>query len=197
MAFKRKSLIWLFIIAIIIILIAIVIYIFRCDIFKNLTSCVADPNESGIPVPPGSSTSKWVPETFPLNIGMYGPKIKALQKSLGFQDVDKNAPNYQDGRFGSVETRPAVIAKGYAVPLSEADYNTILSNSIGGGIAGKSARAKSDITAVYINDSATNPTFLKYVKKDEEAGIVKSSDTTWYYLEGFNTKVAKNQVYLA
>lgn len=133
MAFQRKTLIWIFVIAIGIVAAAIVIYLFRCDIWSNLGTCVEDPNDSNTPVPPGSPTQKWVPETFPLNIGMFGPKIKSLQKALGFQNTNKNAPNYQDGRFGSVETRPAVIAKGYAVPLSLSDYNAIVNPAASGG----------------------------------------------------------------
>lgn len=125
MASQRKTLIWLLVIAVIAIVAAIIIYLFRCDIFKNLNSCVQDPNKNNTPVPPGSPTTKWVPEQFPLNLGMFGPKIKALQQALEFAEVD------QDGKFGNIKTKPAVIAKGYSVPLSEADYNKIIGASTG------------------------------------------------------------------
>ena len=133
MAFSRKSLYWLFGLAVAALVIGILIYFFRCDIFKNLGSCVEDPNETNVPVPPGSPTPRWVPETFPLNIGMFGPKIKALQKALGFQDIDKDKPKYQDGRFGTRETLPAIQAKGYNVPLSETDYQKIVNPAVTGG----------------------------------------------------------------
>lgn len=113
-------------IAVAAIVIGILIYIFRCDIFKNLSSCVEDPNESNTPVPPGSPTPKWVPEVPPYNIGMFGPKIKALQKALGFSTAD------QDGKLGP-QTASAITAKGKSMPLSETDYNAIVNPAATGG----------------------------------------------------------------
>lgn len=133
MAFTRNTRIIFFAIAAVVVIGGILIYIFRCKLFPSLSSCVEDPNKNNIPVPPGSPTPKWVPESFPLNVGMFGPKIKALQKALGFQSTDKNAPNYQDGYFGGEETKSAIIAKGKTVPLSEADYNSIVNPAASGG----------------------------------------------------------------
>ena len=123
MAFQRKTLIWLFVIAAVIILAAIIIYIFRCDIFKNLTSCVEDPNDSNTPVPIGSPYTKWVAEAPPYNVGMFGPKIKALQTALGFPTG--TCGNCADGKLGN-NTRAAIVAAGYAFPLIDSDYNKIL-----------------------------------------------------------------------
>lgn len=123
MADSRKSLMWIFFSAIVAIVIGILIYIFRCDLFKNLGSCVADPNDTNTPVPVGSLTPRWVPETFPLNIGMFGPKIKNLQKALGVQ---------QDGKLGP-QTSASLQAKGYNVPLSLVDYNKIVNPAATGG----------------------------------------------------------------
>lgn len=189
MAFQRKTLIRLLVIAVIAIVAAIIIYLFRCDIFRNLNSCVEDPNEDGTPVPPGSGSTKWVAETPPYNVGMFGPKIKALQAAMGIT---------ADGRFGQ-QTRGTIVSKGYNVPLSEADYNTLVSSggTPAGSIVGKEARAKgTGLTSVFLNDSPANPTFLKFVSKDGLVGIVKSSlDDTWYLLNG-DTKVKKVEVYL-
>jgi len=123
MAFSKKTLKGIFIVAIIVIVIALAVYLFRCDIFKNLGSCVEDPNKNNIPVPAGSPTPKWVAETFPLNIGMFGTKIKALQTALGIA---------ADGKLGS-QTNSALIAKGYTVPLSLTDYNNIVNPAATGG----------------------------------------------------------------
>lgn len=70
-------------------------------------------------VPSGSPTSTWITEAFPLNMGMYGSRIKLLQQKVGIG---------ADGKFGK-QTTTALIAKGYTVPLSEADYNTIIGTS--------------------------------------------------------------------
>lgn len=122
MAVQRKTWVWLIVIAAIIILAAVLIYIFRCNIFKNLSTCVADPNKTNTPVPPGTpaeNLGKWIPETPPYNLGMFGPKIKALQKALGLAEKD------QDGKLGP-QTSAAIVSKGYVVPLSESDYNKII-----------------------------------------------------------------------
>lgn len=124
MALSKTSLRWIFWIVIAVIIIALLVYFFRCSIFSNLGSCIEDPNETNTPVPPGSPTPKWVPESFPLNVGMFGPKIKNLQKALGIS---------QDGRFGTVETLPALQAKGYNVPLSLTDYDKIVNPPATGG----------------------------------------------------------------
>lgn len=123
MAFQRKTLVWIFWIAVVIALVAILIYVFRCNIFSNLTSCVEDPNDTNTPVPNGSPTPKWVAETPPYNVGQFGPKIKKLQVALGIG---------ADGKFGP-QTRSAVIAAGKPVPLSESDYQAIVNPPASGG----------------------------------------------------------------
>lgn len=87
---------------------------------------VEDPNKNGTPVPPGSPSTKWIPEYFPLNLSMFGDKIRALQKALGFTGTAI------DGKLGT-NTRDAIIAKGYAFPLSQTDYNKIINPPVTGG----------------------------------------------------------------
>lgn len=96
---------------------AVLIYVYRCKLFPNL--CVEDPNKNNEPVPSGSPTTTWIPETIPYNVGMFGPKIKALQKAVGIPD---------DGKFGN-QTKATIMAKGYVVPLSDSDYNKIVKPS--------------------------------------------------------------------
>lgn len=140
------------IIAVIIIVIALIVYKFRCDIFSGLSSCVQDPNKTNTPVPAGSPSPTWVSETFPLNIGMYGAKIKALQTALNIT---------ADGKFGP-QTKGAVIAKGYTVPLSESDYNKIVIPSSGGGNnTGK--KTLDDYIGTYINTGNTINTTVRYI----------------------------------
>lgn len=184
MALSKKSLIWIFVVAVILIVIAIIIYVFRCDIFKNLSSCVADPNDTNTPIPPGSPSTKWVAESAPYNIGMFGPKIKALQTVLGI-----NA----DGKFGS-QTSGALASKGYTVPLSSQDYNSIISS--GGTSAAQNipgAYAKYDNTIV--RDKNLNE--VRRAKKNEWIGIVTGTNTagTYYELDGMYY-VIKTSTYL-
>lgn len=129
---------------------------------KPNTKClVPKPNE---PVPSGTPGGNWKPEVPPYNIGMYGSKIKALQKVLKI---------IEDGKFGN-QTKSAIIAKGYTVPLSEADYNKIVgtiatttttTTTTGGGktiddYKGQSVVAKYDNTPVrYIYDDKLFKTF--------------------------------------
>ena len=114
MKFIKKY--WILILIAAITLAAILAYVFRCKLFPALASCVEDPNKNNTPVPPGSPTPKWIPEVPPYNVGMFGPKIKALQTALGIS---------ADGKFGQ-QTKAAVIAKGKSVPLSTTDYNDII-----------------------------------------------------------------------
>lgn len=133
MKLSRTTWTWIIVIAIILIIAAIVIYLFRCDIFKNLTSCVEDPNKTNTPTPPGSPSPKWIAETPPYNLGMWGPKIKALQAILGFTGTAL------DGKLGAM-TRDAIIAKGYAFPLSQSDYDKIVGTTgTGSGTSGPPA----------------------------------------------------------
>lgn len=184
MALSKKSLIWIFVVAVILIVIAIILYVFRCDIFKNLSSCVADPNDTNTPVPSGSPSTKWVPESAPYNIGMYGTKIKALQAALGIS---------ADGKFGN-QTANAITSKGYNLPLSAQDYNTIIATS--GGSAAQNipgAYAKYDNTI--IRDKSLNQ--VRTAKKDEWLGKVTGANTegTYYELDGMYY-VIKTSTYL-
>lgn len=116
---------WILILIAAITLAAILVYVFRCKLFPALASCVKDPNdETPIPpVPPGSATPKWVAESFPLNVGMFGTKTKKLQTALGIP---------ADGKFGT-QTKTSVIAKGKTVPLSQSDYDLIVTPPATGG----------------------------------------------------------------
>ena len=185
MTLAKKTYTLLFIAVIIIIAILVIWYFF----FREPP--VEDPNKKKVPVPPGSPTAEWVPETFPLNVGMFGTKIRELQKKLVL-------PKYgADGKFGN-ETKSALTAKGYSAPLSIDDYNSIIAGGItAGGPIGKSARAKSDLTALYLDDSPSSPTFMKYIKQDNQAGIVEAISGEWYlFITAGNTKVKKDEVYL-
>lgn len=184
MAMNKKYWIWFIVIAVVVIA-AILIYVFRCTLFPSLSSCVEDPNKNNIPVPLGSPTPTWVPEVAPYNVGMFGSKIKALQTALGIS---------ADGKFGQ-QTKGAITAKGYSVPLSQGDYNTIISS--GGGSAAsniKGAYAKYDNTI--IRDS--NLTEKRKAKKDEWLGTVTgtlASNSNYYQLDG-TEYVFKSFVYL-
>lgn len=130
MASTKKTITIVVVVTIIAIGIGVVVYIFRCSLFKNFGSCVEDPNKSNTPTPPGSPSNKWVPETPPYNLGMFGPKIKALQVALGFPAG--TCDNCADGKLGT-NTKAAIIAKGYAVPLIQSDYDKIMGTTSGPG----------------------------------------------------------------
>lgn len=141
MKLSKTTWTWIIVIAIILIIAAIVIYLFRCNIFKNLTSCVEDPNKTNTPTPPGSPSTKWIPETPPYNLGMWGPKIKALQAVLGFTGTSL------DSKLGPM-TMNAITAKGYAFPLSQADYDKIVGTTDPGNVVGKKVYAKDSIVHI-------------------------------------------------
>ena len=102
MTVSKKTYTLLFIAVIIIIAILSIWYFF----FREPP--VEDPNKKNEPIPLDSPTSQWVPETFPLNVGMFGTKIRELQKKLVL-------PKYgADGKFGN-ETKSALTAKGYSI----------------------------------------------------------------------------------
>lgn len=111
------------------------------------------------PTPPGSPTPDWIPEVFPLNTGMFGPKIKALQTALAIS---------ADGKFGN-QTKAAVIAAGYAVPLSQPDYDKILKAKDTTNPIGKTAYSKYAGTKVYkISDKSV----YKTAGQDEYIGTI-------------------------
>lgn len=154
--FKQKWWVWALVIAILLIIVLIIWYFWP-------SSSVPDPNKSNIPVPPNSPTPKWIPETFPLNVGMFGPKIKALQAALTIP---------ADGKFGP-QTEGAITSKGYSVPLDQAGYNAIINPNISN--VGKFAYAKNDGTTVYNSDYSV----YKIFSKDDFIGkiILNSSGT--------------------
>lgn len=188
MKIPKQKWIWALVIAIVLIIVLVIWYFWPTS--------VKDPNQNNTPVPSGSPTPKWVPETFPLNIGMFGPKIKELQKALGFPAKTLiPGGKYQDGYFGSVYTQPAIIAKGYSVPLSLADYNSIITSNGGSAaqnIAG--AYAKFDGVAVYyISDSS----LYKKFNKDQWIGKISGEDIqddNYWDIDGLY-KVYKNSIY--
>lgn len=180
MALSRKTYWIIFAAVAAVVIIAVILYF----IFRNP---VADPNKTNTPVPTDSPTPKWVKETFPLNVGMYGPKIKALQKALGFSIAD------QDGKLGP-QTKAGIIAKGYAVPLSQTDYNTIINT--GGGSASsniKGVYAKYDNTIV--RDKNLNEK-RKAAKDDYIGQATGSNDSgTYWEIDGIEY-VIKSSTYL-
>jgi len=69
---------------------------------------------------PPSGVPKWIPDTtFPIKKGMFGSKVKAVQKALGFSAKD------QDGRFGN-QTEGGVFAKFGTNDVSEVQYNSLV-----------------------------------------------------------------------
>lgn len=182
---SKKTLTVIFIITAIIVVSITVWYFF-------IRKSPIDPNKSNTPTPSGSKTSKWVAEHFPLDIGMYGYKIQALQKALGIT---------ADGKFGP-QTEGAL--GGYITPLSESDYDTIL------GISSSSPTTTSTIstTSSYPSPSAFaayNGVILRNkdlsenytANKDNWLGSVSgtSDDGSYYELDG-TYYVIKNGVYL-
>lgn len=122
MADRKRSLVWIFVVLAVVI-VGILLYVYRDTLFgKN----IPDPNESNTPVPPGSTTTRWVPEKPPYALGMFGPNIAKVQKAFGFSEID------QDGRLGT-DTRDAIVAKNYSFPLSEPDYKKIVNPPSSGG----------------------------------------------------------------
>ena len=187
MAFTRKTYYWIFGITAVVVIAGVLIYVFRCKLFPSLTSCVPDPNLTNDPIPLGSPTPKWIPEVPPYNVGMFGPKIKALQTVVGIP---------ADGKFGT-QTKGAITAKGYAVPLSASDYNTII-NSGGGSAASniKGVYAKYDNTVV--RDKNLNE--KRKVAKDTWIGqnvtdTTTISSVTYYEIDGIDY-VIKSSTYL-
>lgn len=187
MAFSKKQLTWIFVIVAVIIITLTIWYFTRPG--------VPDPNKTNTPVPPGSPTPKWVPEKFPLTLGMYGTKIKALQTALGVG---------ADGKLGP-QTNSALTALGYALPLSTSDYNAIIASaSASGGGTGsgtenppppktKGVYAKYDNVIIRNKDLSQN----RVASKDEWLGLETGTDNSGGYYELDGTYyVIKNQVYL-
>lgn len=171
MAFDKKYLKWIFLGVAAIIILAIILYF----VFRNP---VEDPNKTNTPVPPNSPTPKWVKESFPLNVGMYGPKIKAMQAVLGNITVD--------GKLGP-QTKGAIESAGYSLPLSEPDYNKIF----GGTVIGKTAYASSDGVSVY----DVNFKIYKTAAKDEWIGKISGTNGNWYEVASGTYQVSKDLVY--
>lgn len=183
---SKKTYTIIFIAVAIIVVVAVLLYVFRCKLF-NLNSCVKDPNKEKEPVPHGSPTTTWIPEIFPLNLGMFGPKIKALQKKLVL-------PKYgADGKFGN-ETKDALIAKGSPVPLPEPDYNTLMGIVIPSEQIGKNVYAKWNDVKVFNSDFSV----YKITKKDEYVGTITGINKNYpaFYNLSADRKVTIVAVYV-
>ena len=162
---STKAIKWIIIVVVIIIIIAVAWY------FISGAGSVKNPNKTNTPLPAGTpaSQSKWIPEAFPLNIGMYGTKIKALQSALGIT---------ADGKFGT-QTSGAITSAAYTIPLSQTDYNAIVSpgtnTNTGTSAIGKFAYAAADGTTLYNPNYSVNRTF----SADEFVGkVVKNAAGT-------------------
>ncbi len=159
MTFSKKQIGWIIGISALLILVAIIVYVFRCDIFSNLSSCVADPNKKNEPVPAGSPSTSWLSESFPLNVGMFGTKIKALQSKLGIT---------ADGKFGPITK--AAINKiihnnlvGYVVPLSQTDYDEIMGAVTYGSGGSTSAKTLKDYEGTFIKTGNIDNVTVRYI----------------------------------
>lgn len=205
---------WVYVFIAIVLLIALFIFLFvksrgKYSRLSDLVNPVKKPDTVLPPRPPSVSTgtsasqgaTDWVKESFPLDFGMYGDNVRLLQRALGFSDT-KGDKKHADGYFGN-QTWAALSGAGYLIPISQSEFNeltgassSIIPNILSTSDTGKDIYSKSDITAVYINDSSTNPTFLKFAKKDAYIGTVSSQDDKWYYSKGTGIKVEKSLVYL-
>lgn len=156
--------------------ISALVYKYRCKIFK----CeVIKPNE---PVPSDSPTSDWVPEKVPYNVGMYGDKIRELQKVLKIE---------ADGKLGTL-TKNAILNKGYNVPLSQLEYDKLISTNSNNPDIGKQAKANKMFTILYWANSNSSATFRN---TDEVVGQVTGITGDYYLIMG-GYKVRKVDVYL-
>lgn len=164
MAASKKSLKWILIVVIIVVIAAIIYY------FVTKDPKVEKPKEN---VPAGSGSTSWVDESFPLNVGMFGEKIKALQIALGIST---------DGKFGN-QTKGSIEAKGYTVPLSESDYKKIIANPTASSQTGGSGKTIDDFKGKWIKAKYDN-TIVRYIDgqifKTYSAGqdIGRIGDTT-------------------
>lgn len=171
------------IIILLVIAVAIIIYAFRCKLFK--VGCgVEDPNKSNTPVPTGSPTTTWVVESFPLNVGMYGAMIKSLQEALGIE---------ADGKFGT-QTKSSVQGKGYTVPLSKVNYDKI----VGGTTITPTPKIKgaySKYDGQKVRDKSFNE--KRVVNKDQYIGRVTGEDIqgTYWEIDGIEY-VIKTSTYI-
>jgi peptidoglycan hydrolase-like protein with peptidoglycan-binding domain len=129
---------------------------------EEIDKMIADAKASGeIKTTTPDSTINVVSESFPISVGMTGEKIKALQVKLAVSPTT--------GYFGN-KTNAAVQAKGYKVPLSEADYNKIMGVTVApsGQITfGDPVYLKADQIVVYSYPEG---------KSDYIKGIIKKSD---------------------
>jgi hypothetical protein len=129
---------------------------------EELDKMISDAKASGeIKTTTPNATVNVVSESFPLSVGMTGEKIKALQVKLGVSPTT--------GYFGN-KTNAAVQAKGYTIPLSEANYNKIMGVTVApsGQITfGDPVYLKADQIVVYSYPEG---------KSDYIKGIIKKSD---------------------
>lgn len=150
-------------------------------------------------VPAGSSahttTTNWIKERFPLDYGMYGEKIRLMQRALGIKD---------DGYFGN-DTWAAVGGQGILVPVQESEYNEIIYKPSTGTTTttpsghtastadiGKTAVAN-EYVAVFKNDGKKS--FEKYVKQGGTIGTVTGLEGSDYIVNN-TLLVAQDKVFL-
>ena len=208
---------WAYILIGLAILVIILVYIYFKKNGKNakLSDIINPVQKPTVPVPPRptkgnnpsispsnlSQPTQWIPESFPLDFGMYGNNTRLLQRSLNQQGATPTLA--EDGRYGT-ETLGQVLTAGYFTPLVESDFDTItgasssiLPSFISGGTSadiGKTAYSNSNTSPIFTNDS--NSTFLRYATTDESLGTVSSEDDTYYYINGDMQKVKKQDSYL-
>lgn len=165
-AIKNKAVIWIIVILAIIIAAALIWYIISV-IKSNRVAASAPKGKNTVKItkPSSASPSKtdWIPESFPLNVGMYGPYTQQLQAALGIN---------QDGEFGT-DTKAAVIAKGYNLPLSQDDYNTL-------ALVGQLVYAYSNGVIILNDDFTFNP--AKVSEGDLLGKIISVNNDSHNYL---------------
>lgn len=130
------------------------------------------------------SGSQWKPESFPLQKGMWGDKIKIMQQKL---NIDA------DGKFGNVTERAVQDKLNGKSEVSIEDYAKLVPATTGTTQIdiGKVAYANQDGVKVFNLDF----TLYKTAKKDEWVGKITSIDGGYYNMSG-NHKVNKQNVYL-
>ncbi len=115
------------IIAVIILLVLVAVWLFTTGMKpKDNEKELKDMGEDNPPIPTGGNslpppsvnptTVKCTNDAFPLGVGSRNQCVVALQKALGIS---------QDGIFGQ-QTKAAVNAKGYVVPLTHSDFDKII-----------------------------------------------------------------------
>jgi hypothetical protein len=196
---KKKAVI-IIIVVVIVILIGVAIYLFvkggkngKKDTNKDTDTGGGDGIIPGLPpaTPPAPSPApggaRCTKDAFPLGRGAKNQCVVALQTALGIS---------ADGNFGPM-TEAAVKAKGYVVPLTNADFDKIIAG-ISAPVVGATLKVGDKLratgyTPIFEDAALKKPLKTKggtvgpwFFRKDDYVGVVKS-------IEGRALKMEKYQ----